>query len=83
MQRSSTIDDQGFRRILNRNVKVPLLGGIVAAGIFVVLFAYLMSTWSAVESTERAIGNAQELRKLAVDMESGMNQTPSASCCNT
>ncbi|WP_426340373.1 response regulator [Pseudoduganella sp. S-14] len=72
MQRSSTIDDQGFRRILNRNVKVPLLGGIVAAGIFVVLFAYLMSTWSAVESTERAIGNAQELRKLAVDMESGM-----------
>ena len=72
MQRSSTIDDQGFRRILNRNVKIPLLGGIVAAGIFVVLFAYLMSTWSAVESTERAIGNAQELRKLAVDMESGM-----------
>ncbi|HEY0587747.1 MAG TPA: hypothetical protein VGD52_16540, partial [Pseudoduganella sp.] len=29
MQRSSTIDDQGFRRILNRNVKIPLLGGIV------------------------------------------------------
>jgi len=72
MQRSSTIDDQGFRRILNRNVKIPLLGGIVAAGIFVVLFAYLMSTWSAVESTERAIGNAQELRRLAVDMETGM-----------
>jgi CheY-like chemotaxis protein/signal transduction histidine kinase/CHASE3 domain sensor protein len=72
MQRSSTIDDQGFRRILNRNVKIPLLGGIVAAGIFVVLFAYLMSTWSAVESTERAIGTGQELRKLAVDMETGM-----------
>ena len=72
MQRSSTIDEQGFRRILNRNVKIPLLGGIVAAGIFVVLLAYLMSTWSAVESTERAIGNAQELRRLAVDMESGM-----------
>lgn len=72
MQRSSTIDDQGFRRILNRNVRVPLLGGIVAAGIFVVLFAYLMSTWSDVETTERAIGNAQELRKLAVDMETGM-----------
>jgi CheY-like chemotaxis protein/signal transduction histidine kinase/CHASE3 domain sensor protein len=72
MQRSSTIDDQGFRRILNRNVKIPLLGGIVAAGIFVVLFAYLMSTWSAVESTERAIGNAQELRRLAVEMETGM-----------
>ncbi|HEY0587924.1 MAG TPA: response regulator, partial [Pseudoduganella sp.] len=45
---------------------------IVAAGIFVVLFAYLMSTWSAVESTERAIGNAQELRRLAVDMETGL-----------
>ncbi|SFF63747.1 Signal transduction histidine kinase [Duganella sp. CF458] len=72
MQRSSTIDDHGFRRILNRNVKIPLLGGIVAAAIFVVLFAYLMSTWSDVETTERAIGNAQELRKLTVDMESGM-----------
>jgi len=72
MQRSSTIDDQGFRRILNRNVKIPLLGGIVAAGIFVALFAYLMSTWSAVETTERAIGKAQELSKLSVDMESGM-----------
>jgi len=72
MLRSSTIDDQGFRRILNRNVRIPLLGGIFAAGIFVALFAYLMSTWSAVETTERAIGGAQELRKLAVDMESGM-----------
>jgi CheY-like chemotaxis protein/signal transduction histidine kinase len=72
MLRSSTIDDQGFRRILNRNVKIPLLGGIVAAGIFVALFAYLMNTWRAAESTERAIGNAQELRKLAVDMETGM-----------
>ena len=72
MQRSSTIDDQGFRRILNRNVRIPLLGGILAAGIFVALFAYLMNTWSAVETTERAIGKAQELSKLAVDMESGM-----------
>ncbi len=72
MQRSSTIDDQGFRRILNRNVRIPLLGGIVAAGIFVVLFAYLMNTWSAVETTERAIGKTQELSKLAADMESGM-----------
>jgi len=72
MQRSSTIDDQGFRRILNRNVRIPLLGGLVAAGIFVALFAYLMSTWSAVETTERAIGGAQELRKLAVEMETGM-----------
>ncbi|HEY0585587.1 MAG TPA: response regulator, partial [Pseudoduganella sp.] len=72
MLRSSTIDDQGFRRILNRNVKIPLLGGVVAAGIFVALFAYLMNTWRAAESTERAIGNAQELRKLAADMETGM-----------
>ncbi|WP_229632174.1 response regulator [Pseudoduganella violaceinigra] len=72
MLRSATVDDQGFRRILHRNVRVPLLGGIAAAGIFVVLFAYLMSAWSAVESTERAIGKAQELRKLAVDMETGM-----------
>jgi CheY-like chemotaxis protein/signal transduction histidine kinase/CHASE3 domain sensor protein len=72
MQRSSTIDDQGFRRILNRNVRIPLLGGIVASGIFVALFAYLMSTWNAAQSTERAIGNAQQLHRLAVDMETGM-----------
>jgi CheY-like chemotaxis protein/signal transduction histidine kinase len=69
---SSTIDDDAFRRILTRNVKTPLLGGLAAAAIFVVLFGYLMNTWTAAESTERAIGNAQELRKLAVDMETGM-----------
>ncbi|WP_342119172.1 response regulator [Pseudoduganella sp. OTU4001] len=72
MPRSSTIDDVGFRRILTRNVKTPLLGGFAAAAIFVALFGYLMSTWSAAESTERAISSAQELRRLSVDMESGM-----------
>ncbi len=69
---SSTIDDPGFRRLLTRNVKTPLLGGIAASVIFVALFGYLVNTWTAAEATERAIGTAQELRRLTVDMESGM-----------
>ena len=72
MQRASTIDDQSFRRILARNVTLPLAAGITSAAIFVGVFAYLMSTLSSVENSERAIANAQELRTLAVDMETGM-----------
>ncbi|MYN04272.1 response regulator [Pseudoduganella sp. DS3] len=72
MPPSSTIDDRAFRRILTRNVKIPLLGGVAASAIVVALFGYLINTWSAAESTGRAIGTVQELRHLAVDMESGM-----------
>ncbi|QGZ40159.1 signal transduction histidine kinase [Pseudoduganella flava] len=66
------IDDQRFRRILFRNITLPLAAGIVSAAVFVAVFAYLLHALTMVEHSERVIGNAQELRKLTVDMETGM-----------
>ncbi|QBE64028.1 response regulator [Pseudoduganella lutea] len=66
------IDDQSFRRILFRNITLPLAAGIVSAAVFIAVFAYLLNALTLVEHSERVIGNAQELRKLAVDMETGM-----------
>ncbi|TWI60637.1 signal transduction histidine kinase [Pseudoduganella lurida] len=66
------IDDQTFRRILFRNITLPLAAGIVSAGVFVAVFVYLLNALTLVEHSERVIGNAQELRKLAVDMETGV-----------
>jgi CheY-like chemotaxis protein/signal transduction histidine kinase/CHASE3 domain sensor protein len=66
------IDDQSFRRILFRNITLPLAAGVVSAAVFIAVFAYLLNALTAVEHSERVIGNAQELRKLAVDMETGM-----------
>jgi hypothetical protein len=35
----SSLDDSGFRRILLRNITLPLAAGVVSAGVFVVLLA--------------------------------------------
>ncbi len=68
----SRIDDQSFRRILFRNITLPLGAGVVSAAVFIAVFAYLLNAMTLVEHSERVIGNAQELRKLTVDMETGM-----------
>ncbi|MGB9992665.1 response regulator [Massilia sp. SM-13] len=67
-----SLDDSSFKRILLRNITLPLAAGVVTAGVFVAVFAYLLSAMNWVEHSERVIGNAQELRKLSVDMETGM-----------
>ena len=72
MAHTPSIDETGFRRILARNVKLPLAAGVASAGIFLALLLYLLGALSSVEHTERVIGQAQELRRLAVEMESGM-----------
>ncbi|GGY92808.1 response regulator [Pseudoduganella plicata] len=72
MPGQSRTDDQSFRRILYRNITLPLAAGIVSAGVFVGILAYLLNALTWVEHSERVIGNAQELRKLAVDMETGV-----------
>ena len=72
MPNSTTLDDRGFRRILVRNVTLPLAAGVVSAGVFVVLLAYLITTMNWVEHSERVIGNANQVSKEMVDMETGM-----------
>jgi CheY-like chemotaxis protein/signal transduction histidine kinase/CHASE3 domain sensor protein len=66
------LDDRGFRRILVRNVTLPLAAGVVSAGVFVILLAYLITTMNWVEHSERVIGNANQISKEMVDMETGL-----------
>ena len=68
----SSMDDSVFRRILLRNITLPLAAGVVSAGVFVVLLAYLISTMNWVEHSERVIGSANEISKQMVDMETGL-----------
>jgi CheY-like chemotaxis protein/signal transduction histidine kinase len=72
MPKLSSMDESGFRRILARNVTLPLAAGVVSAGVFVVLLAYLVNTMNWVERSERVIGSANELAKQMVDMETGL-----------
>jgi signal transduction histidine kinase len=72
MPNLSSLDDRGFRRILVRNVTLPLAAGVVSAGVFVVLLVYLVSTMNWVEHSERVIGNANQVSKEMVDMETGL-----------
>ena len=67
-----SIDNSQFRRILSRNVALPLGLSVVTAIVFVALIAYLINALNRVEHSERVIGSAQEVSKLAADMEAGM-----------
>lgn len=72
MPSAAAIDQIGFRRILIRNITLPLAVGVTSAAIFVALIFYLLSVLNWVEHSERVIGNANEATKLSVDMESGI-----------
>ena len=66
------IDPHGFRRILLRNIALPLLVGVVSIILFVALIGYLLSTLSRVEHSDRVIADTYAAAKLAVDQETGM-----------
>ena len=68
----STIDNTVFRRILTRNVALPLGMSVMSAVVFVGIIAYLINVLNWVEHSERVIGNAHEVSKLSSDMEAGM-----------
>ncbi|MGK5028560.1 response regulator [Janthinobacterium sp. MDT1-19] len=72
MNTKTPIDSFSFRSILARNVTLPLVIGVATALVFVGLIAYLLSALRSVEHSERVIGNANEVMKLSVDMETGM-----------
>ncbi|MBN3752605.1 response regulator [Paraburkholderia sp. Tr-20389] len=66
------VDQISFRRIIRRNIALPLGLGVVTMAVFVALIAYLVNTISWVEHSERVIGNANEMLRLAVDRESAL-----------
>jgi len=68
----SCIDSEQFRRILSRNVAMPLGMGVLSALVFVGIIAYLINVLSWVEHSEHVIGRANEVNRLSADMEAGM-----------
>ena len=67
-----TIEKSEFRRILTRNVALPLGMSIISAVVFVGIIAYLINNLTWVEHSQKVISGAHEIRKLSAEMEAGM-----------
>ncbi|MES2785248.1 MAG: response regulator [Pseudomonadota bacterium] len=65
-------DSSEFKRILSRNVALPLGVGIFGAILFVALIVYLLSTLSRVEHTDAVLRKVNVLLRLSIDQETGM-----------
>ncbi|WP_394780639.1 CHASE3 domain-containing protein, partial [Undibacterium sp.] len=72
MPGSSTLDQADFRRILARNVTIPLAAGIGSALVFVALMVYLISTLDWVDHTHEAIAHANDVSKLVTDEQTAV-----------
>lgn len=68
----TSIDTSQFRRILTRNVALPLGMSVLSAAVFVAIVAYLVSVLNWVEHSQEVIGKANEISKYVADMEAGM-----------
>ncbi|MDO8441432.1 MAG: response regulator [Polaromonas sp.] len=66
------IHQENFRRILTRNISLPLGVGVLTAAVFAILIFYLLSALGGVAQTERAITNANLIAKLGAEMETSM-----------
>jgi signal transduction histidine kinase/CheY-like chemotaxis protein/CHASE3 domain sensor protein len=66
------IDNNQFRRILARNVAVPLGVGVLSSLVFVAIIAFLINVLTWVEHSERVIGDANQVSKMSAEMETGM-----------
>src|SRR5690606_38930981 len=63
---------QHFRRILQRNVMLPLLVGLISAALFTAIAAYLLAVLERVGETDRVIVTASHAARLKIDMETGL-----------
>jgi CHASE3 domain sensor protein len=72
MKTPAAIDPDDFDRLLSRNLKLPLLGGLFGAVVFVGLILFLLSTIGWVEHTDRVTRSASELQRRGIDMETGL-----------
>lgn len=72
MTNQSAMSEESFRRILSRNVGLPLGLGIVSALIFAAVIGYLLNLIKWVEHSDQVLNSASEVYRLNVDMETGM-----------
>jgi CheY-like chemotaxis protein/signal transduction histidine kinase/CHASE3 domain sensor protein len=69
---TSNPDPAGFRRILARNLTLPLALGVLSALLFISLIAYLLGTIRDVERADQALSRAYALQKLDLQMEASL-----------
>ena len=72
MIQAASMDQRSFRKLLSRNIGLPLGVGLLGAVAFVAVVNYLLSAMQWVEHTDQVIGNANEAVKLSIDLETGM-----------
>jgi signal transduction histidine kinase/DNA-binding response OmpR family regulator/CHASE3 domain sensor protein len=72
MPEHTAVDQLGFRRIIRRNIALPIGAGLTTAAVFVALLFYLLSAMDWLDHSERVVADGNDLIKIAVDRESGM-----------
>jgi len=72
MLNAQTVDQTTFKRILVRNIGLPLATGVLSIIVFVALIYNLLSVMGMVEHSEKVLRQANVVSRLAVDQESGM-----------
>ncbi len=65
-------DAVAFRKLLVRNVTLPLLLGVASSAIFVVLIFYQISLSKMVNHTNVVLARTNRLQKLMIDGETGL-----------
>src|SRR5690606_17835168 len=68
----SPIDQSHFRRILSRNMFLPIAAGLINIILFIALFLTLQTGLRLVSHTEDVISRSRELVNIAVDMQAGL-----------
>ena len=68
----SFVDQSNFKRILNRNVTVPLGFGFLSAFFFCAIVYYLLSVSHWVERSVQGVAYAHEAQKMLNDIEASM-----------
>lgn len=66
------LNQSEFRRILGRNLMLPLLAGIASAVLFVFLIINLLNSLNWVEHTEKVLSDANQINRLTIEMQSGV-----------
>jgi signal transduction histidine kinase/DNA-binding response OmpR family regulator/CHASE3 domain sensor protein len=69
---SATNAPEAFRRILNRNLVLPLLLGVLSALVFLGLLAYLAAAIADVQRSDEILTRASAVQRHDLDMESGV-----------
>ncbi len=72
MNSDVTVDEHAFRRMLTRNLALPIGSGVIGTGLFIALIVYLLYVLSWVEHTDQVIAQANEGYRLTIDQQAGL-----------